>query len=434
VKRALWFLVLAALLAAGSAAAQDDYSFDIDTPEAKTRAFTYDGSIEIKPSLASLDRAAVAYFIRYYNDPQNSPSPQYNLRLQLNGEYKKGDSRLTLRTNTDVNYAFSDHAHAIDLYEGYYAWTPNPALTLNAGKTVVKWGKGYAWNPVAFIDRPKDPDDPELSLEGYTMIAADAIKSFNGPLQNAAFTLAALPATGDVNPDFGGRGHINLAGKLYLLYNDTDLDFLFLTGQSRPGALGFDFSKNLRTNFEVHGEWARYASARNRTVDVAGNVSSYTTNANSWLLGARYLDQRDTTYIFEFYRNGMGLPGDDAARLFNAAHSAYETWLAGGGEAGLKNARLLSSAVLGSKNPMRKYIYFKTAWNEPHNILYFNPALVLSYNVGDHSFSLMPELNYNPRKNEQWRLRFYMLRGRYGSEYGEKLFDNKIEFSWKFFF
>jgi hypothetical protein len=32
---------------------------------------------------------------------------------------------------------------------------------LDAGKKVVKWGKGYAWNPVAFVDRPKNPEDPE---------------------------------------------------------------------------------------------------------------------------------------------------------------------------------------------------------------------------------------------------------------------------------
>ena len=29
----------------------------------------------------------------------------------------------------------------------------------------MKWGKGYAWNPVNFIDRPKDPYDPDLPIE-----------------------------------------------------------------------------------------------------------------------------------------------------------------------------------------------------------------------------------------------------------------------------
>jgi hypothetical protein len=40
------------------------------------------------------------------------------------------------------------------------SWKPSPSFTLDAGKTVVKWGKGYAWNPVGFIERPKDPNDP----------------------------------------------------------------------------------------------------------------------------------------------------------------------------------------------------------------------------------------------------------------------------------
>jgi hypothetical protein len=30
----------------------------------------------------------------------------------------------------------------------------------------------YAWNPVAFIDRLKDPYDPELNLEGPILASA----------------------------------------------------------------------------------------------------------------------------------------------------------------------------------------------------------------------------------------------------------------------
>lgn len=46
----------------------------------------------------------------------------------------------------------------------------------------MRWGKGYAWNPVGFVERPKDPNDPELAREGYWMASADYIVNFTGPL------------------------------------------------------------------------------------------------------------------------------------------------------------------------------------------------------------------------------------------------------------
>ena len=67
----------------------------------------------------------------------------------------------------------------------------------------MKWGKGYAWNPVAFVDRPKDPEDPELAREGYVVATADYIKSFQGPLKTVSLTPVLLPVYKDVNDDFG---------------------------------------------------------------------------------------------------------------------------------------------------------------------------------------------------------------------------------------
>jgi len=36
-------------------------------------------------------------------------------------------------------------------------------------------------NPVNFLDRAKDPNDPEQSLEGNVMATMDYIRSFDGP-------------------------------------------------------------------------------------------------------------------------------------------------------------------------------------------------------------------------------------------------------------
>ena len=87
---------------------------------------------------------------------------------------------------------------------------PSSSLTIEIGKKTLKWGKGYAWNPVAFIDRPKNPDDPELSLEGFIVASADYIKSFSGPLKTVSFTPVIIQVYEHVNDTFGTKNRLNL--------------------------------------------------------------------------------------------------------------------------------------------------------------------------------------------------------------------------------
>jgi len=81
---------------------------------------------------------------------------------------------------------------------------------MDIGKKTLKWGKGYAWNPVAFVDRPKDPDEPEQNLEGFIVASADYIKSFQGPLKTVSFTPVLVPVYNHVNDVFGEIDNLNL--------------------------------------------------------------------------------------------------------------------------------------------------------------------------------------------------------------------------------
>ncbi len=49
---------------------------------------------------------------------------------------------------------------------------------------------------------------------------------------------------------------LNFAGKLYLLLYDTDIDLMAMTGESKTNRVGMDFSRNITTNLEIHGEFA----------------------------------------------------------------------------------------------------------------------------------------------------------------------------------
>jgi hypothetical protein len=71
---------------------------------------------------------------------------------------------------------------------------------------------------------------------------------------------------------------------------------------------------------------------------------------------------------------------------------------------------------------------------EPWNILYFIPSLTSIVNLTDESFSLPPELLYNPLTNLELRAKIAFLLGERNSEFGEKQNNFRLEFRiWYFF-
>jgi hypothetical protein len=54
---------------------------------------------------------------------------------------------------------------------------------------------------------------------------------------------------------------------------------------------------------------------------------------------------------------------------------------------------------------MQDHFYLRLSQKELFDILYFTPALTGIYNLGDHSFSLSPELVYTGITNLEMRLK-----------------------------
>jgi len=301
-----------------------------------------------------------------------------------------------------------------------------------AGKRSLRWGKGYAWNPVAFFDRPKNPDDPELSLEGYWLATADVIQSFDGPLKTLAVTPLLLPQDHDLNRDFGNGNQINWGGKLYFLLYDTDIDLIMMGRGSRNAGYGLDFSRNLTTNFELHGELAWLVNSTRPVITSNGQPSLTRGDSISWLLGLRYLTEQDTTWIAEYYRNGNGYYSDEMDTYFQQVELAWATWQQNGNAAQLQ--RLGQAQSYGRTAPMRDYLYARVSQKEPFDILYFTPALTTIANLQDASFSVTPELLYTGITNLELRLKGTAVLGAPGSEYGEKQNDARIELRVRYFF
>ncbi len=415
---------------------QDDYPFDFSEieKEIENKPYRLGGFLELRPVFSGLDDDAAFYRIRLFEQDGKTTRQQYNLGLRLEGSYEKGIAGLYFRADSILWYDGYEWDGDINLSEGYLSLKPGPRFTLNAGKEVVPWGKGYAFNPVAFVSRPKDPDNPTEALEGFFMVTADFIRSFKGPLKTLAFTPVLIPVTETMNEDFGQPSHLNLAGKLYLLLWDTDLDLVFFTGASRTPRYGLDFARNITTNFEIHGELAWITDFEKISIDIQGNRSTEETDVMQALFGIRYLTANDITFIIEYDYNGGGIDQEDAEHFYRFVDRAADIYLLTGDRSLLNQAGRLSQGTLAADKPMRDYLYFRASWKEPFDILYFTPAVTSIVNVTDQSFSMAPEILYSPKTNLELRLRGTILTGSRHTEYGEKRNDYQVEFRVRYYF
>ena len=414
-------------------AAEDAYKFDLSETEKKP--YNFGGYVEFKPVLYGLDHDAAFYKLRFYNNPQGQSLPEANGRVQLEGSYEKELYRIYVKTNTDLKDSspdgFSEHSV---FYEAYASLKPSPSLKIDAGKKTMKWGKGYAWNPAAFVDRPKDPDDPELGLEGFIVATADYIKSFDGPLKTFSFTPVILPVYDHINDAFGSSNKLNFAGRFYFLLYDTDIDLMFMTGGSRPDRYGMDFSRNITTNLEIHGEYAYIRNARKTTLDANGNMAAVEADAQSYLAGIRHLTTFDLTTIVEYYHNGAGFSDEELNNYFAFTSRAYNLYQSTGKVTALSNAKNLADGGYGKSSSGEDYLYVRISQKEPFDILYFTPALTWMMNLNDRSYSLTPELLYTGFTNWELRFRTAFIAGARNTEFGEKQNDYRVEFRVGYYF
>ncbi len=267
----------------------DDYSFDMQSIE--TKSFEYSGYLRTEYKYQNLNQDSPLYaFLGREDKTQDTFLNEALFRFT----YYKDDSKLI--SSLSARYVNIDGLDEtlFTAYQLYVHHTFSINHSIDVGKKTLKWGKGYFFNPAAFLDRPKDPTQPENAYEGYVMIDYSYNKSFEGDLKNLQLDLIYMPTTSQVNNDYYHGQSSNLSAKLYLLYFDTDISLIYLYSDAQKDKFGLTFSKNLKSYFEVHGEYAK---------EIGGYYS--------YLLGLKYVTQNDITILSEYYYNSEGLTVDE---------------------------------------------------------------------------------------------------------------------------
>jgi hypothetical protein len=237
-----------------------------------------------------------------------------------------------------------------------------------------------------------------------------------------------------VNDDFGNSNKLNVAGRFYFLLYDTDIDLMFLTGGSRPDRFGGDFSRNITTNFEVHGELAYFRSFQKNVLDINGNRHVVEGDTVSYVIGLRHLTSFDLTTIIEYYHNGTGFSLNEMENYYRLINQGYSIYRTTGNTAILDNAQQMAEGGYGRSNAMANYLYVRFSQKEPLDILYFTPSLTWMMNTDDRSWSLTPELLYTGFTNWEFRIRSGIIVGAGNSDFGEKQNDYRIELRAGYYF
>ena len=427
---ALFFFCLSLLTFLPILHADDEYSFDLEEFEKKN--LEWGGYIELKWVHMDLNQDGAFYQLDFLKDPR-STLDRFSTALQLEGSYQKEIVSLNWLFQAAAQEDQVEWNDSADIFEAYGSAKPTPLATFNLGKKSYKWGKGYAWNPVGVIDRPKDSANPEDALEGFTGAEMDLIKSFSGSMQTIALTTVFLPVTDDINEEFGNTGE-NFAAKLYLLYKDTDIDLIYFGGDSRPTRYGFDFAKNLATNFEIHGELVYTPEQKKNVLSRDESIDSREFTDTTYLLGMRYLTKNDITTIVEFNHNDDGYTEDEMDRFFQLVNDAADAYKETGDKALLEKAQRLGKGGYGKPQAGQNYLYIKASQKEPFDLLYTTPGMTAIINLEDQSFSISPEITYTGFTNWEWRLRLSYIDGERFTEYGEKQNESKAEVRVRYFF
>lgn len=433
--RALWPTLLGAalgLLVSFSSPLASAQEFSFDASEFEKKTFELSGYLEQKEEWLKLRGDSPAFQLAYPGEAARFALLRSTSTLELAGKLNLGDFVLDARAQgSHASDALVSDTRDLAVMEGGLRWSASPGMTLDLGKRVQRWGKGYAWSPVAMVERPRDANDPAASREGFVMATGEWTRSFSGPVSALSVTGLLVPTDGDMNADFGQTSDLNPAARLYLLAWDTDIDLMWRGKGARPESFGLDFSRNLSTALEVHGEWARTRDMLRNTVTASGVTRSERVDVDSYLLGLRYLTQGEVTWIAEYYRNGAGY----SAQELGAYYQFLETALEPGAPATFASkARAVAQSGYARPNSGRDYLYVKASVSEPFDWVYGGASLTTMVNLNDRSYQITPEISYAGFANWELRARLILLSGQAHSEFNEKTASQRLEVYARYYF
>ncbi|MBI4650144.1 hypothetical protein HY745_02445 [Candidatus Desantisbacteria bacterium] len=405
----------------------EDYSFEIPKPEEKKEVLELSGNLDVKYSILKSRKDSPFYNLQYYKMQLSDNLSSYRMNFYLNGDYQTKDIDFHLKTYSEY---YNDNETDFKIFELFGNINLSDKSFLLLGKKMYSWGKGYAFNPAGYVNPVKDPENPELSQSGIFSINYQYSKSFKtGPVKNTSFDLIVIPSAETINNKISETKNTDIAGKLYFLFLDTDLDIMGYYSSINSKNISFDFSRNVLPNLEMHGEFNRFTNQPKHII--SNNILETETIAGaSYLAGIRWLNKWNITTILEYYKNEAGLNKEE----FSGINNFIENAVTSGNKDSTSGAMNTNKKYFNGANLMQDYLYLKLSLPEPFNLVDFTPSVYTIYNITDKSHMIGIPLSYKPVTNFELILLPTFLSGNKNTEYGSKQYENKIELWTRFYF
>jgi len=402
--------------------------YDFDIPEEEEAKIEFNGNLDAKWGMLQTRKSSPFFGLQFYDvSKKDDYLSQYRLDFYLDGVYRHKQVGFFMKTF--YQYA-KEEPLSPSFFELYGSLNLSPRLSMSIGKRRFNWGKGYAFNPVGYVNAEKDPENPDLALAGKTSVYISYNRSFNSDvLQNFSLGAILLPPEAEINEKFASANKIGAAFKLYFLLKNIDIDFMAAFTKNEPQRIGLDFSTNLRENLEIHAEFS-YAQDETKYLIMDESISQQKMEGGSYLLGLRYLNRFNTTLVAEYYHNSSGLSKNE--------YKSYVNYLGNSLESNtpelINSAKLNMSTIFRSKTLMQDYLYVKLTQPEPFSWLYTSISMFIIYNIDDKSLLFSPQISYKPYTNYELLLWPFLFFGSDNTEYGSKQIQKKVEIWMRFYF
>jgi hypothetical protein len=324
--------------------------------------------------------------------------------------------------------------------------SPARALDLSLGRTILKWGVGYAFNPTGVVEPRRIPSDP-----------SDRLRRFRGlDLAQADFYCATGTVTVVYLNTLNANGRWQMANdhrlavRLNTLVQGFDVALIGFWEKRQTGSIGGTVTKVIGGALEIHGEFlGRRGSATPQhliaTVDAPDTLFHFPPYAplpehrlyGKYLAGFQYTLGSGINLAFEYFHNDEGMRGDDWQRfldylLFANRELSNPRWNGPAGNLAAANL-MWAAGALSATGSTRDYLFARAYFPEIF-LRRISGELMTLRNLDDGSTVIIPALSIYLGHEISASLRWSGFLGRRESEYGGSLYRSvtNIGLSWKF--
>ncbi len=334
---------------------------------------------------------------------------------------------LSLQWQIDIlgslKYENNKWDNTVDIKQFYFQKDLSSNLMFMTGRTILRWGTGYAFNPTDVVAPNKrliDPENREKLAKGNDLVKLEYF--------GESFSLAFCYLTTIVMESSPGKWESRLAFRFYQNLYGMDVSLIGCLNKEESPIWGANFSAVTGDRLEVHGELSAQQGSYTCYHQTIGHdnrlftenpLSDFRRNDNNYycryLAGFQYTLPGNILWIAEYYHQDQGYSKGEWKSIMEQQEFT-RSYLKSSWDELAEGNLLWSLNVFSTKGAMRDYFmnYVQIPVNRKLDL-----RSTWLLNLIDGSFVLIPEVNMQIGNHFTFYARNYIFQGGGKTEFGE---------------